>query len=347
MDGIDIARRALELGEASVLATLLAVEGHSYRKPGASMLLFRGGRIGSISPGCLEADLLERAEALLDTGVCELVSYNLVPEEDAIWGDAIGCGGKLRILLECVGTELRERLSEAYAAVEAGGVATLVRRVGEVEGAIRYSLLTAGSGKDRFGDVAMGQMLLATTYAPKPRLFLFGAEDGTRAIAELAWRSEFRVIVGDWREPLCSPDRFPHAEVVVGTPATLVEAMAFGSGDYVVICSHNMRRDREMLELVLERGPVYVGVMGSSSRIRHLFDGLRMPPSVHAPIGLRIGADGPDEIAVSIVAELIQARSAARKQQGGAGDGLYRYLLGGGEQQSDGDAQAVLGTCSR
>ncbi len=306
-----------------MLATLLAVEGHAYRKPGASMLLLPdGGRIGSLSPGCIDSDMHERALDLLADDFSEVVTYNLQPEEDAVWGEEIGCGGKLRILLEPLNAELRQKLSNAYLEVEAGREANVTRYVSALRGEI------------------------TSTYGPRPRLFVFGADDGSLPIAELASRSGFRVAVGDWRAALCHPERYPRAACEVGTTAELAERLAVGREDYIVICSHHTRKDREMLEIALALQPLYLGVMGSSSRIKRLFDGLPMPSWVHAPVGLPIEADGPQQIAVSIVAELIAHRNRIRREQGGNGDGVRRNLFGGWERKADGIAQTVPRACS-
>ncbi len=323
MDGYDILGHVHDHEGEAVLATLLTVEGHAYRKPGASMLLLPdGGRIGSLSPGCIDSDMHERALNLLADDLSEVVTYNLQPEEDAAWGEEIGCGGKLRILLEPLNAELRQQLSNAYLEVEAGREANVTRYVSALRGEI------------------------TSTYGPRQRLFVFGADDGSLPIAELASRSGFRVAVGDWRAALCHPKRYPRAACEVGTTAELSERLAVGREDYIVICSHHMRKDREMLEIALAVQPLYLGVMGSSSRIKRLFDGLPMPSWVHAPVGLPIEADGPQQIAVSIVAELIAHRNRIRRELGGNGDGVRRNLLGGWERKADGIAQAVPRACS-
>lgn len=347
MEDRDILAYVRDHGGAAVLATLLRTEGHAYRKPGAAMLLLpEGRRIGSLSPGCLEADLQERAMGLLRDNRWEIVDYNVRPEEDAIWGEAIGCGGTMRILLEPVGDRLRTLLSAACAEVDAGREATLVRYVAEeADGGIAYAL-----EPDDSAQAAGKRRLFAATYAPKPRVVVFGADEGAMPICELAAWSGFRVAVGDWRAPLCEPSRFPAAEAVaVGTPAELAARLRIGADDAIVICSHHLRRDREMLELAMAIGPAYIGVMGSASRISRLFEGLRATAAVHAPIGLRIGADGPRQIALSVVAELVAERNRRRKgeAQGGSGDALRRYTAGGGEQPADGFAQAFPASCPR
>ena len=141
MDGYRVLGEVSELGP-SVLATLVHVEGHAYRKPGAFMLLAADGRrAGSISPGCLEADLQERVSQLLETGRYEWVEYNMRAEEDAVWGEAVGCGGAIRILLEPVGEELRALLMETHASLSAGEAVRLSRHENAV-GWLHYRMET-------------------------------------------------------------------------------------------------------------------------------------------------------------------------------------------------------------
>src|SRR5208282_4296903 len=100
-----IVDRLCTAGARSVLATLVAVEGSSYRRPGARMLIAKGGkRIGSISGGCLEEDLIERAARVRVTGRPELAVYDTTSENDLVWGVGLGCHGVVRVLLERVGT---------------------------------------------------------------------------------------------------------------------------------------------------------------------------------------------------------------------------------------------------
>lgn len=345
MDAYEILRYAALDGRPSVLATVIGVEGHSYRKTGAAMLLLQdGGELGSISPGCLESDLRERVDSLLATGETELLSYNMEPEEDAMWGEAIGCGGKLLILLEPLAGELAAHLRFAYEANEAGRTISFIRKM--ENGRIQYAVKALE--EDGTGAPEAGEWLFEQRFAPRARLVLFGAGEDMDPVFRLATRIGFRVAVADWRSKLLTADRFPGAELAAGSVPSIVRELGICSRDYLLVCGHQLQRDREMLEAVLPLAPAYVGVMGSRKRIRMLFDGLEKPSFVHAPVGLDIGSDGPEEIAVSIAAELIAVRQsrARNRTPGGNSRESNGNLFGGGHELENGATQAVPGACS-
>ncbi|MBB6675464.1 XdhC family protein [Cohnella nanjingensis] len=345
METFGIVDRALRCEGAVVLATVIGVKGHAYRKPGAAMLFLpesAEGRIGSISPGCLESDLQARAAAVWASGECEIVRYDMRPETDAMWGEAIGCGGVIEVLLEAVSGELRRALAEARSRAWRGVASKLVReRRGR---GIHYRLAEPGRAEPGASGAAP---LFEWRIARQDRLVLFGAGTDADPVYRLAAGLGFRVAVADWRQSLLTTERFPDAELASGGASELVRALGIGEGDYVVVCGHQLQRDRAMIEALLPLRPAYVGVMGSARRIRHLFDGLPMPDFVKAPVGLPIGAEGPEEIAVSIAAELIAVRRGRRTREARESHADYGSLSGGRPEQPDGAAQAVPGACPR
>jgi xanthine dehydrogenase accessory factor len=350
MDGYSILSYARNVGEPAVLATLVQVEGHSYRKAGASMLLLPdGGKIGSLSPGCLESDLQERIQEILLTGEAECVVYNMRPEEDAVWGEAIGCGGVLQILLEPMQGDPLSWLAEACLEVEEVREVEFVRYL--IGRKIHYEIKSSRLNRSNLISSSLAKekrtVLFSTIFAPRPRLFVFGADEGTVPIVQLARGIGFRIAVGDWRSTLCQAQRFPEAELAIGSPQSILASLRITADDYILICGHQMQKDREMLERVLPLKPAYLGVMGSKNRIQHLFEGLSNTSSIYAPVGIDIGAEGPEEIAISIAAQLIAVRKDRQRQQGG-GSFAYRWdLLGCGTEQENGNPQAYLGACAR
>jgi xanthine dehydrogenase accessory factor len=319
MDDWDLLREASDPSFRGALATVASSTGHAYRKAGAAMLLHADGRrTGSISPGCLEDDLQQRAERLAGSASWEMVTYNLNPDEDPIWGGELGCGGAITVLLEPVEGGLRRALRDAWERVRAGEAVRLVRfRAG---GSIRHAVVPLrADGADPPAD---SDALPTSIFLPRPRLILFGAGADAPPICDISARIGFRVTVADWREHLLKPERFPLAESLASAPsgAELAERLGVGPDDYVLLCSHNLRRDRGVLEAVLVRRPLYVGLLGSKKRAAALLDGLRADERVRAPVGLPIGAVGPEEIAVSIAAELVAVRSARRKALGKEAD---------------------------
>lgn len=320
----------------AVLATVVSVEGHAYRKAGASMLFYGEGdveRMGSVSPGCLENDLELRVPRIWSCSEAETVEYDMRSPDDFAWGEAIGCGGKVEVLLEPVSGPLREALREIGARVGRGERAALLRsRRGGKSG---YRVGSAGE--------AAAADELASVFAPAPRLVLFGAGLDASPIAEAAGRVGFRIAVADWREELATQARFPGAELALGSPEAVAASLRIGPEDAVLVCSHQFGRDRRFIEAVLPVRPKYLGVIGSRARVRRLFGEGELPPFVSAPAGLSIGADGPEEIAISVVAELIQInrQGAQAPRAGGMHREGGRHLFGSRTKPENGETEAV------
>lgn len=354
---------AVELGELleqwmqdegtrpAVLATVVGAEGHAYRKPGAAMLLYGdGGRAGTISPGCLESDLAARISALLAEGRSELIRYNMRPEEDAVWGEAVGCGGLVDVLLEPLLGAAAAALAELAGRLRRGERATLLRYRTGAEVAYEVNDGRGGAAAQFAPDLhgwAGRELLLTQRLAPRPRLLLFGAGYDAEPVVRQAQALGYRVTVVDWRPQLLAPERFPGAGLLAGQPEAALATLRVGRGDYVLVMGHQLRQDRALIEALLPLRPAYVGVIGSARRIALLFAGLPMPSFVRAPVGLDIGAEGPEEIAVSIAAELVAIR-----RSGGAGERYDRaerhgHFFGGGAQSEDGRAEAGSGVCGR
>ncbi|WP_424765510.1 XdhC family protein [Paenibacillus sp. sgz302251] len=335
----------------SVLATIVCVEGHSYRKAGASMLIkLNGEQTGTLSPGCLELDLFERAQEVWDSGCFSFIEYNMKPEEDVIWGEAIGCGGKISLLLEPVNERLRPLLLHVLSCNAAGMTVRLNRTWKENE--MKYVLdvrdAAASALKDWNAEEPRANGL-SMVISPRPRLVLFGAGKDADAIYSLVNTLGFQVFVADWRSSLCTKERYPEAECVIGTPEMIMEQLQLRADDYLIVCSHNLYQDKEMLRLTLPLQLVYIGIMGSKQRIRLLFETFLIPSNVSAPIGLPIGADGPDEIAVSVAAELIavRARRNERPRRETVKDGYFGAIFSSGTEQKNGFPQASDGADAR
>ncbi|MFS0856043.1 XdhC family protein [Paenibacillus taichungensis] len=350
-----------------VLATAVKVEGHAYRKQGVSMLLTEEGAMyGSISPGCLESDLQARVDRVLHTQQFEFVEYDMRPEDDLSWGETIGCGGLIIVLLESVCGELRSIMSHMHAYFQCGSAVVLTRSFNDQYNRFHYVIQLAEDAESQTSlypnPVAKGAPLgpintitedtprlslvvihssqagavasnsgesdlqrhelteaerwdvplqISARYEPKPRLIIIGAGNDVIPVARLGKSAGFRVVVADWRETLCTAERFPGVELIHGFPSEIMPVLDIQSGDYIVLMSHQFPREREFLELLEDRDYAYLGIMGSRTRTARLLNDLPPLKHLHSPVGLTIGADGPEEIAVSIAAELIACKRAA------------------------------------
>lgn len=333
-----------------VLATVIRTRGHAYRKVGAAMLFTSDGRkYRSISPGCLETDLQQRVSTLLENDCSELVIYNMEPEEDVMWGEMTGCGGVIEVLLEPVSGTFRQTLDAARLILQEGS-SVLVNRYWEGNHWV-YSYNTREATYPVYPADKLecsNDNMLAAVWIPRPRLVIFGAGFDAEPIYELARQAGFHIVMVDWRASLCTSERFPLAELCVGTPEEIVTRLKLSSSDYIVACSHHLRHEQTLLQYVLPCNPRYVGIIGSRKRISLLFENKPIPTNVFAPIGVNIGAEGPFEIAISIVAQLIAIRS--NNEQRLEGTILYEDtsdLYGGRTKFPNGNSEANLGVIPR
>jgi xanthine dehydrogenase accessory factor len=290
----------------SVLATLAAVEGSSYRRPGARMLVTAGrARIGSISGGCLEEDLIERSARVAASGRAELVVYDTTAENDVVWGVGLGCHGVVRILLE----PLPARPAWACA------VADNLRAGRATDLAVVWQDPRIPLGT-RLGDAATAGLpcVFRERVEPPTSLAIFGAGDDAQPLARMALELGWRVTVADPRPAMLTEERFPAVFALVLGPADeLVARAAPLPGSLAVVMTHHYRHDLALLNHLLPLPLAYLGLLGPKRRTERILAelaarGLRvtadMLARLRAPVGLDLGADAPEGVALSIIAEM-------------------------------------------
>jgi xanthine/CO dehydrogenase XdhC/CoxF family maturation factor len=292
--------------ERCVLATLVSVEGSSYRRPGARLLITpRGARIGSISGGCLEEDVIARARRVARTGKAELVTYDTTSENDLVWGVGLGCHGVVGVLIEPL--PARPAWAKAMERNFKAGRPTRVEVVWSRSG------VGGRTRASRLGKRSSGRGFCQVVEAPR-RLFVFGAGDDARPLVRMAAALGWRVTVADPRPAYGTRKRFPDAEAAIVAPADKLVGLAKPGPDAVaVVMTHHFMHDVPLLRGLLARPLAYVGLLGPKARANRILDqlahqGMGMTAAwrerLHAPIGLDLGADGPDEVALSILAEI-------------------------------------------
>lgn len=336
-------------GRAVALATVVGTFRSAPRQPGAAMLIGPGGEaVGSVSGGCVEGAVYEIGTGVRDGGAPVLQRYG-VSDEDA-FSVGLTCGGILDLFVERVDAQSFPQLGRVAAAVrehEPVAVATVVAgpasRVGRrmavwadrVEGrtgsqrldhavrddargllaAGRSALLTYGTDGQRRGD---GLSVFVESFAPPPRMIVFGAIDFAAAMARIGSYLGYKVTVCDARPVFATATRFPQAhEVVVEWPHRYLaaEAAAGRVDGRTTICvlTHDPKFDVPLLEVALRLPAVgYIGAMGSRrthddrlQRLREIGLSPQELARMSSPIGLDIGARTPEETAVSIAAEMI------------------------------------------
>ncbi len=345
-----IIREASSLAEPALLATVVRVEGSSYRRPGARMLATGTRWIsGCVSGGCLEGDVMLRGAHRCASGPV-VVTYDSTREDGEPWTVGLGCNGIVDVLLEpiAIGTE-NDALAFAracFASETSGRLVTVIRSTtpGASVGArvargpsvalarpvedpeVRAALGRAASGPPGIVEVG-GVTALVEEIAPSPQLFVLGSGHDVAPIVTLAQSVGFRVTVAD--RAIREPARMLGADRVVATDGdadTLAELIAAAREAYVVIMHHQETADRAALAVALASGARYVGVLGPARRTRSLVrdvGGSNDDPRLHAPIGLDIGAETPEQIALAIVGEL---HAIARGASGGLLRGRERAL---------------------
>ncbi len=335
---LDAWRKAQQDNQDAVLATVVHVTGSAYRRPGARMLMLPDGtRVGSISGGCLEGDVSQKAWWLTEDGKPALRVYDTMSEEDIVWEFGLGCNGIIQVLIERLGSgqagaamEFLDRCrSERADAV----VCTVIRSAAEngphagdrlfisagktyggtlastpIEGAlITYCERTALERKSRLTRLESCEVFVEWVGQPVP-LVIFGAGHDAVPLVNIAKQIGWHVTVADGRPAYAKASHFPGADRVVHIhPDDPLARLEIGPQTAVVLMTHNYPQDGKLLQRILPLAPRYLGILGPKARTERLFKELGAPfgeSSMHAPAGLDIGADTPESIALSIAAEI-------------------------------------------
>jgi xanthine/CO dehydrogenase XdhC/CoxF family maturation factor len=294
-----------------VLATLVSVAGSSYRRPGARLLLCPDGRrIGSISGGCLEEDVLTRARLVAASGLPELITYDTTSENDLVWGVGLGCHGVVQVFVEKLPPTVAwaQRLAENQCAHRSTPLAVVW------QAAERAQLGTRLADSHELDAKTPVPGIFFDHVPPPIRLVIFGAGDDAQPLVALAKELGWHVTVADPRPTFATATRFPSADALVVAPAPeLVNRTALPADALAVVMTHHYVHDVPVLRDLLKRSLPYVGLLGPKQRgDRILADLEREGPALtgeqraklHAPVGLDLGAETPAEVALSIVAEM-------------------------------------------
>lgn len=310
-------------GEGVVLVTVMAVEGSVYRGAGARMIVTAGGAtVGAVSGGCLEADLIARAPDVLKSAHTEFVRYDTRTSDDEVMGLGMGCQGVIDLLLEPLAhTQLDDAISFYERLANRRDAATLWTLIQSRAGSppIGTRLLMAEDGSVVEGDPVLLSHVGTVAHEvirPATRLIICGGGADAIPLTRLATQMGCHVTVIDHRPAFASRSRFPDADALVcanlvNGVVTLADCLDIDERTMAVVMAHSAAHDGAYLHGMLDGHALYIGVLGPRRRTLELLgarwsasDGA-MPPSVHSPAGLDIGAETPDEIALSIAAEIL------------------------------------------
>lgn len=300
----------------AALATVIRVRGSAYRHEGAKMLVTVDDAIvGNVSGGCLEEDVREVARRVIATGVHERRSYCGGANEIAAWDLGVGCEGEVEILIEPV----RDDRSVERSLIEAEVPFVIVTRLDDpalprlaVSGEEAEEWLASERPELIERD---GAQVFVDVMVPPPRLLIVSGGEDARHLARLADEVGFRVIVADRRPGLLAAGRFPPSVLLIESDAArLSEHLVLDAKSFAVVMTHHFADDTDYLRALL-RSPVrYLGVLGPRQRTERILGILRAEGPVdesriYGPVGLDIGTDGAEQVALSILAEILAVRS--------------------------------------
>jgi xanthine dehydrogenase accessory factor len=298
---------------------------------------------GSVSGGCVENDVFLHAQRVLEGSDPVLVTYGIADEEAFEVG--LACGGTIQVFVETMDGEVPAAAYDLLAAKRPGTLATVVdgpaagsAALFDEDGGVVAGSLPEGIVADVAADggrLAETEQAVTLTYgehdvfvetlAPAPRLVIWGADEVAIPLSAMARLAGFRVTICDPRPAFAVAGRFPDAEeVVVGWPGDVAGDVPIDARTYVVSLTHDSRVEGPLLPRLLGSPARYIGAMGSRRTHAKRLDRLAEEgwdtdslARIHGPVGLDLGGQSPAEVAVSILAEIVQAR-----YRSGTGDSL-------------------------
>lgn len=330
-------------GKKTALATVVKVEGSSYRQPGARMLVTEDGSLtGAISGGCLEGDALRKALLSIHQKQNKLITYNTNNEDDAELGLQLGCNGVVHILFEYIDEsvannpiKLLQQLQEDRKPAIIGTLFSLQKQATQ-DGTILFyrenseplvqndaALKLVSEAKNVLNskltiikkiDENNEAEALIEYIAPPVSLVIVGAGNDVHPLVKTAEIQGWEITIAEGRTTHATKKRFPEArQIIVGKPEQVFENINIDHQTYFVLITHNYKYDFEMLKMLLQTDCNYIGILGPKTKLNRMLDdlfseGIKVTEEqlnrIYGPIGLDIGAETSEEIALSIVAEI-------------------------------------------
>ncbi len=324
-------------GRPIALATVVETWGSAPRPPGGKMAVTADGRIaGSVSGGCVENAVVEAGKKTLSSGKAQLLHYGV--SDETAWSVGLACGGSLDVFVERLDPSFFAVVRDAMAAHKSVAVATVIagpeaevgRKLALIEDATtvggiddaaaaetRAALAARASRRVKAGE----RELFVDVLLPAPRLVIVGGVHIAVALVTLAKALGFRTILVDPRESFGNAKRFPHADEIVNDwPDKALERLSPDASTAVAVLTHDPKLDDPALLAALPGRAFYVGALGSKRtqekrRSRLLASGLAEAAlaRLHGPIGLPLGGRSPEEIALAILAQIVETRNASAR----------------------------------
>jgi xanthine dehydrogenase accessory factor len=347
---------AQQQGKKTALASVVHLDGSSYRRPGARMLINDEGLLtGAISGGCLEGDALRKAMLVIAQQYSKLVTYDTSDEEDVSVGVQLGCAGIIQVLFEPIDANaamnpvklLQKAIAKRQKSVlvtlfsieeknkPQAGTCLLMEEDKTITGDIPFAAIKDAVMTDVYAALE-SQVSLFKNYTseniavtafieflkPAVSLVVVGAGNDAIPLVNIADVIGWEARVVDGRNTHAKPERFAAAcQVLVSKPEKALDQIPIDEQTVFVLMTHNYNYDLAMLKALLERNVKYIGVLGPKKKLERMLDELKdagmkltekQLSSIYGPVGLEIGAETAEEIALSIIAE-IKAVFAGKK----------------------------------
>jgi xanthine dehydrogenase accessory factor len=318
-------------GQAVAVASVIERIGSAPRDPGAALAVSAAGDVaGSVTGGCVEPAVIREATEVLNGSPGRICRYGLTDDDGFDVG--LSCGGTIAVAVYPLDVAL---LAPLGGAVENDAPVALTVRLAErgfgeqrlisgegapsgdpVESAARSLLELGESGVI---ETAAGELVFVESYAPRPDLYLFGASGHVAALVTMGKFLGYRVTVCDPRTTFMTRDRFPDAdELAIEWPDRFLENAPIDARTAICMLTHDLKFDVPALRRALQTNAGYIGAIGSEktrterdARLRDEGVGEADLARLHAPIGIQIGARTPEEVAVTIAAQLIESNVIA------------------------------------
>ncbi|MDI5887726.1 XdhC family protein [Flavobacterium yafengii] len=333
----------------SALVTVVHLDGSSYRRPGARMLVNNDGRItGAISGGCLEGDALKKALFAISEQKNTLFTYDTSKEDDSEMGIHLGCEGLIQVLFESIDSEKEENpiqlLSKALAVRQKAvlvtlfdlnnnqnvqhGTCLLLEENGTLSGKIPLQQFEEAvlkditdvmqNGESVFKQYKSGDVSVTAFFEflhPPVSLVVLGAGNDAIPLMKFAdvlgW--DFRIV--DRRDTHANKERYPTAsQILVANPDVALEHLGYDNRTFFVLVTHSYKCDYYMLKSLCAAAVPYIGILGPKKKLHRMLEEIQQNEGIHlnedkvatiyGPTGLDIGAETPEEIALSIIAEI-------------------------------------------
>lgn len=335
-------------GRKMVLGAVVHLDGSSYRRPGARMLVDDLGRMtGAISGGCLEGDALRKALSAISEQKSRLVTYDTSDEEDAEIGAQLGCAGIIQVLFEPIDPSdahnpihlLKKALAKRQACVLMTifnlnernniqfGTCALLEADGTITGEIPVEYIknqVIAVARKALEDKTSGfvyytfELSACTVFleyiAPPVAMIVFGAGNDVIPLVNIADELGWETTVIDGRSQLAKPERFiPACQVMVSKPERALDRISIDERTVFLLMTHNYQYDLAMLKSLINKEITYIGLLGPKKKLHKMLEELKSEgieleqtqlDRIYAPVGLEIGAETAEEIAVSIIAEI-------------------------------------------